>query len=84
MTWQVQFTSRAERDFRALDSVVATRVAQAISRLTDTGLGDVRALQGRDRELRLRVGQWRVILVYDRPQSVINVLRILPRGRAYR
>jgi len=34
-------------------------------------------------ESRLRVGDWRVLLVLDLERRVIVVMRILPRGRAY-
>jgi mRNA-degrading endonuclease RelE of RelBE toxin-antitoxin system len=40
-------------------------------------------LRGSD-ELRLRVGDWRVRLRLDPATRTIVVLRVLPRGRAYR
>jgi mRNA-degrading endonuclease RelE of RelBE toxin-antitoxin system len=40
-------------------------------------------LQGSD-ELRLRVGDWRAHLRVDPAARTIVVLRVLPRGRAYR
>jgi mRNA-degrading endonuclease RelE of RelBE toxin-antitoxin system len=35
-------------------------------------------------ELRLRVGDWRVRFQVQHREQTIEVLRILPRGRAYR
>jgi mRNA-degrading endonuclease RelE of RelBE toxin-antitoxin system len=35
-------------------------------------------------EWRLRVGDWRVRFTRERDTGVIQVLRVLPRGRAYR
>jgi mRNA-degrading endonuclease RelE of RelBE toxin-antitoxin system len=35
-------------------------------------------------EWRLRVGDWRVRFAFDEQQRLILVLRVLPRGRAYR
>jgi mRNA-degrading endonuclease RelE of RelBE toxin-antitoxin system len=35
-------------------------------------------------EWRLRIGDWRVRFTFDDHQRVIVVLRVLPRGRAYR
>ena len=46
-------------------------------------MGDVVKLSGRE-EWRLRVGDWRVRLRLDRDQLAVVVLRVLPRGRAYR
>jgi mRNA-degrading endonuclease RelE of RelBE toxin-antitoxin system len=70
---------------RRLDRQTAGRVRDAILRLANTGQGDVRRLQGIDPpEWRLRVGEWRVRFAYDFERRTIQVLRVLPRGRAYR
>ncbi len=47
-------------------------------------LGDMRKLRGRDDEWRLRVGDWRVRFRFDSQSGNVVVLRVLPRGRAYR
>lgn len=83
MTWRVALAQRADRDLRRLDRGVASRVVDALQRLADEGAGDVTRLRGSD-QLRLRVGDWRVRFRYDYPALTIEVLRILPRGRAYR
>jgi mRNA interferase RelE/StbE len=44
---------------------------------------DVRRLQGKE-EWRLRVGDWRVRFTRRPADKLIVVLRVLPRGRAYR
>ncbi len=46
--------------------------------------GDVRALTGSPGEFRLRVGDWRVRYELDIEAELLIVLRVLPRGRAYR
>ena len=43
--------------------------------------GNVRRLRGPDRFLRLRVGDWRVVM---RDAEVLEVLHIATRGHAYR
>jgi len=40
--------------------------------------------QGIPDEWRLRVGDWRVRFRNDHPTRALEVLRILPRGQAYR
>jgi mRNA-degrading endonuclease RelE of RelBE toxin-antitoxin system len=79
--WGIEVTPR---DVRNLDAPVSRRVREALERLVenpaDTPL--VR-LQGSD-ELRFRVGDWRVRLRLDTATRTIVVLRVLPRGRAYR
>jgi mRNA-degrading endonuclease RelE of RelBE toxin-antitoxin system len=63
---------------------VATRILDALTRLVETGQGDVTRLQGVADEWRLRAGDWRVRFRYDYPARTLEVLRILPRGQAYR
>jgi mRNA interferase RelE/StbE len=63
---------------------VATHILDALARLADTSQGDVTRLQGVSDEWRLRVGDWRVRFRYDHTARTLVVLRILPRGQAYR
>jgi mRNA-degrading endonuclease RelE of RelBE toxin-antitoxin system len=62
---------------------MARRISRALTRLAQTGQGDLKRLHGR-REWRLRVGDWRVRLDLDHGAETLTVLRVLPRGRAYR
>ncbi|MGA2928349.1 MAG: type II toxin-antitoxin system RelE/ParE family toxin [Solirubrobacteraceae bacterium] len=78
------FTPRAKRDLRRLDQPVQRRVIDALDRLVgDPPAGDVVKLTGPDDEWRLRVGDSRVRFQRD-ADGLIYVLRVLPRGRAYR
>jgi mRNA-degrading endonuclease RelE of RelBE toxin-antitoxin system len=91
------FSAAALRDLDRLDQQVARRVLRAIQRLVDTGQGDVIQLQAAGGERRLRVGDWRVRFLTrleNRPEPppttgtvevrVFEIVRVLPRGRAYR
>jgi mRNA interferase RelE/StbE len=79
------FAPRARRDLRRLDPPVQRRVVEALERLTgDPPAGDVVRLAGVEDEWRLRIGDWRVRFTRNRDTGVIQVLRVLPRGRAYR
>jgi mRNA-degrading endonuclease RelE of RelBE toxin-antitoxin system len=71
------------KDLARGDPAMGRRIIRGVERLAATGLGDVRRLAGED-SLRLRVGDWRVIFTYDAEGASIIVLRVLPRGRAYR
>lgn len=76
-------TAHGRRDFRRLDAQVQRRIADALDRLVaDPPQGDVIKLAGSDDEFRLRVGDWRVRFI--RQDATVYVLRVLPRGRAYR
>ena len=97
MTTEVVFAPTARRDLERLDRQVARRILRAIQRYAASGLGDIARIQGSPGEFRLRVGDWRVRFaqsLVSRPAElpetgevqvrVIEVLHVLPRGRAYR
>jgi len=57
----------------------------AVRRLAEAEQNDVPRLAGvRPTEWRLRTGDWRVRVAYDFDARIIRVLRVLPRGRAFR
>lgn len=79
------FAPRARRDFRRLDRQVQRRITEALDRLVeDPPRGDVRKLTGTEEEWRLRVGDWRARFSRDPQRNRVEILRVLPRGRAYR
>lgn len=83
--WRYVLTPRAQREMRAAPADTRRRIFAALDRLAEGMVGgDVRKLQGVDDEWRLRVGDWRVRFRYDTPARILVVLRVLPRGRAYR
>jgi mRNA interferase RelE/StbE len=85
MPWRWVFTRRAERDLLALPVRDREAVSRALDRaLADLGAGHLKKLGGRGNEWRLRVGRWRIRLDLDNANGVISVMRILPRGEAYR
>ena len=84
MTWRLIWLPAAIKDLQRLDHRIAARIRQAVQRLAATGHGDVRRVQSRPPELALRVGDWRIFFIYVREEQVIHVLRVRPRGSAYR
>lgn len=81
MKWIV-WTDPAKSDVRALSRPDAMHVFSVLHRFAQSGVGDVKALQGRE-ELRLRVGDYRVFFVCPDVQT-IEVRRVMHRGEAYR
>jgi mRNA interferase RelE/StbE len=62
---------------------VQRRIIEALDRLVaEPPQGDIVKLTGIDEEWRLRVGDWRVRFTRD-DHGIVQVLRVLPRGRAY-
>jgi len=76
----------ALKDAARLDELARHRVVAAVDRLAAIQRGDVKRLQERPGQLRLRVGDWRVVFRFiDEPEpGTVFVLRVHPRGRAYR
>jgi len=82
--WSIVLARAAERDMRRLDPPVRRRVATALRDLAGDPhrSGVLRKLTDAP-ESRLRVGDWRALVVLDEKARTINVVRVLPRGRAY-
>ncbi len=84
MKWHVHWQSAAHRDLSRLDAQVQGRILDAVERYAATGQGDVIRLQDvRPPEWRLRIGAWRVRFSRDETERVLDILRVLPRDKAY-
>lgn len=82
---RIELRPRAVKDLARLDGGARKRVTAALERFAATGYGDVTKLTDvRPPEYRLRVGAWRVRFARDDARQVLTVLRIRPRGDAYR
>lgn len=83
--WRVELTRAAQRDLRRLDPPIRGRVATALGALAEDPQrpGALRKLTSAP-EWRLRVGDWRALILLSPEERVITVTRVLPRGRAYR
>ena len=80
---RVLFRPQAARDLERLPNRDRDQVEEAIERFIQTGSGDVKMLTGEGRQLRLRVGDWRVRFIYEKP-DIIRILHIRNRREAYR
>jgi mRNA-degrading endonuclease RelE of RelBE toxin-antitoxin system len=79
-TWSPQ----ARAQLRGIDPENAMRTLLALTRLAETGAGQVKALRGPLASvMRLRVGPWRVRYRYIEPGRAL-VLAVEKRGDAYR
>lgn len=81
----LRWTERAEKDLRRIEPQQRDRIVAAVLDLAASGRGDVKRLQAVDPPtLRLRVGRWRVLFRLAPHGHTLLVLRVLPRGAAYR
>ena len=85
MRWGVEWRPRSASDLAALEPRTRQRVVDSIERMAaDRRWDRLKKLEGRNAEWRMRVGDWRVILTFDYPNSTIIVWRVLHRREAYR
>jgi mRNA-degrading endonuclease RelE of RelBE toxin-antitoxin system len=78
-----RFSQTALEDTAALDKGIARRLKQAVERFADTGVGNVKRLQGIDPpEYRLRVGDYRVPSIWTTRPSTFFASAIAARPTA--
>ncbi len=82
--WRYVLSPKALRDMRRLTLSARQRIFDALDLYVAERRGDVLKLRGREDEWRLRVGDRRVLFHPNPQDRVVAVLRVLPRGRAYR
>lgn len=84
MKYYVDWSSKALRDLKRLDKPTTTRIIDSVNVFAATGHGDVKKLTNAGGEYRLRVGDWRVRFTLEGEIQVLSVIRVLPRGDAYK
>lgn len=71
----------ARADLRRLDRDTAMRILVALTRYAEVGEGDVKRLTGRDGLYRLRIGKWRMFLIWMRQAAREFTLSIIGARR---
>lgn len=87
VSWEFEiiFSPQALRDLKSLEKNVQVRIKKAVEGLACfPPKGDVAKLRGGQGELRLKVGDWRVIFEYAFQQRQVRILRVKHRREAYR
>ena len=79
---RIVWTDPAKSDVRSLSKPVAMHLFSVLLRFAQSGLGNVKAVQGGD-ELRLRIGDYRLFFVCP-DANTIEIRRVRHRGEAYR
>ena len=81
---RVVLSDQSKKELGRIPRDLAARVVKAIYRYAESGLGDVKRLQGASGQYRLRVGEWRVLFAIDYSTSEMVIQHVLPRGSEYR
>ncbi|MHB0874683.1 MAG: type II toxin-antitoxin system RelE family toxin [Anaerolineae bacterium] len=84
MTFEIIWTEPALDDWAKLDRQVARQIDRALTRLAETGEGDLSHLKRPLEGHRLRVRDWRVLLYLDRQAGTVTVRAIEHRSKAYK
>jgi len=80
---RIVWTDRAKAELRAIDRETALHILHSLTRLIESGEGDVKRLQGhKPPRYRFRVGDYRLLFHYL--DDEIQVVAVLHRREAYR
>ncbi len=83
MNYTIGLKPKAIKDLRNIQKQDASRIAEALERLTGNLFGDVKRLTNFTPEYRLRVGHYRVLFEIENENEIV-VYRIVHRREAYR
>ena len=84
-SYKLTIGSRAAKELSALSAAVAQRVDAAILALSgDPRPHGAKKLKGRRKLWRIRVGDYRVVYSIDDDQTVVDVIGVPHRSKAYR
>jgi mRNA interferase RelE/StbE len=85
--YRVVLTKRAIKGLERAPEHIRKKAVEAIDVLQQTfapvKLFDVKKLKGMEDTFRIRIGDWRIIYELHRKESLIVVLDVASRGRAY-
>ena len=87
LEYKVELSRPAANYLSRLDKPTQKRIVTALKQLAsnpDTNLLDIKPLVGRTGQMRLRVGNYRIIYTIENDVLIIYVIAIRPRGDVYK
>jgi mRNA interferase RelE/StbE len=85
LAYRIEFTPRAERDFKSLDGSVRGRIRRRIDSLTENPYpSGVKKIEGEDEIYRVRVGDYRILYQIKGKILLVLIVRIGHRRDIYR
>ena len=85
--YEIRWSRKATNYLKRLELATRRRIVEAIEVLASDPVNqnlDVKPMQGRPGEFRLRVGDYRIIYEPEQQCLLISVIAIRPRGDVYR
>ena len=80
MKYNIKYEKACLKYLKKLDRNTQLRIIKSINQLPS---GDVKKLQGKAEDYRLRVGKYRIIFNKDEKDLVINIIEIASQGEVY-
>jgi mRNA interferase RelE/StbE len=85
LAYRIEFTPRAEREFKSLDGSVRGRIKQRIDSLAENPFpSGIKKIEGEEELYRLRVGDYRVLYQVKGRILLVLIVRIGHRRDVYR
>ncbi|MFD1039839.1 type II toxin-antitoxin system RelE/ParE family toxin [Virgibacillus byunsanensis] len=85
LTYQLTLSRESIKFLKKQEKAIQERIGTALSGLTiRPPIGDIKPLRGRNNQLRLRVGTYRVIFEVNQNEGMIYILTIDNRGDVYK
>lgn len=85
MAYRIEFAPRADRQFRALEKSLQTRLGRRIDSLAENPRPQgIKKLAGEEDLFRLRVGDYRIIYQIQEKRLVVLVVGVGHRADVYR
>jgi mRNA interferase RelE/StbE len=85
LAYRIEFTPRAERDFKSLDGSVRGRIKQRIDSLAENPFpSGIKKIEGEDGLYRLRVGDYRILYQVKGKILLVLIVGIGHRRDVYR
>ncbi len=84
MNWKIELSNNAVKDLKKLDNPVKKRIWEYLKNLDlQDPSHEIKKLKGNSNEYRLRIGDWRIKFVCDRPQRICLITHIKHRRDVY-
>jgi mRNA interferase RelE/StbE len=85
LTYRIELTPKAERDFKSLDGSVRRRIKQRIDSLAENPFpSGIKKIEGEDELYRLRVGDYRILYQVKGKILLVLIIGIGHRRDIYR
>jgi mRNA interferase RelE/StbE len=85
LAYRIEFTPRAERDFKSLDGSIRGRIKQRIDSLAENPFpSGIKKIQGETELYRLRVGDYRILYQVKGKILLVLIIGIGHRRDIYR